>query len=755
MPQQPKPSNVAPATGTPAGWEDVPSGWEPVDGAPSPALDYSRLTANVKLNAKGEGEGTYGMQSPDGKFLSIPYSNVDMARISGFKIDPEDREKYANDLLASLRTKNPHAQRSALLLPDPFLTVSANPVEPWTGDWFKQKGYNAVRIGANLLPVAGGIVGGVVAAGAGVPTGPGDVLVATAGAAAGGAAGEGLRRVVNNLVFNEPTRDPKELMKAMALEGGIQGVSEATGRVGAIPLKAAERYFAETGLRSAQAGIRLLPSEAHGKAPSYIEKFLRGSVITSGMIDRFRVAQNVESQAAVDGLANGIATFSGTREDLGNLIQRGIEKHTADFRATQRALYDAIDKKAAGVMASTGPLKAFAKQALKELTEEEKLVDPSQLSATRSMLERIVSAPNNMSFAAIADARSSLLALVRDTNVPLAGKRAGLAKKLASLADDAMIDAAQKSKIPGFEQDIRYANSVTRTEHQLFEQNLVRQVVKTKKPEAIASLLCRSSVGLEEARGLFTVIPANLHAPIQRQVVLDVADGAIDKTSGMFNERKFAQRMDALGDDKGRIIFGSNWSNVKKLSEVLGHISGPSGLGGGGSGASLQNFTMLKNFVVAASSAVPIGLAARGEYETAGLTALGTAATEALFLRSLAVAMTHPEMTAKVLKVAQVLVRGTRIGVPAGIAATKSVGENRKRQGDARRAALQTLGQAKGEEQEPSQPPTLPELNAEAVSRKPVAIKRYARTATGLHGHKIGTDDGVRWFDVQTGQPVK
>lgn len=33
--------------------------------------------------------------------------------------------------------------------------------------------------------------------------------------------------------------------------------------------------------------------------------------------------------------------------------------------------------------------------------------------------------------------------------------------------------------------------------------------------------------------------------------------------------------------------------------------------------------------------------------------------------------------------------------------------------------------------------------------------KKYKQTATGPNGHKIGSDDGTNWFDVQTGKPVK
>jgi hypothetical protein len=58
---------------------------------------------------------------------------------------------------------------------------------------------------------------------------------------------------------------------------------------------------------------------------------------------------------------------------------------------------------------------------------------------------------------------------------------------------------------------------------------------------------------------------------------------------------------------------------------------------------------------------------------------------------------------------------------------------------------------------EETQPAPLPALKAEAAQRSPTAPpkKNYWQTATGPNGHKIGTDDGVTWFDVETGQQIQ
>lgn len=65
-------------------------------------------------------------------------------------------------------------------------------------------------------------------------------------------------------------------------------------------------------------------------------------------------------------------------------------------------------------------------------------------------------------------------------------------------------------------------------------------------------------------------------------------------------------------------------------------------------------------------------------------------------------------------------------------------------------------------------PAPLPVVKAEAAQRKPSPVtrvqataplnppnKKYWQTATGPDNHKIGTDDGATWFDIQTGQQVE
>jgi len=637
---------------------------------------------------KDNKEGLYEMQTPDGKLTKVPYSKVMDASKSGYKISPDDRIRFGNDKVADLSGKgqkgkfNPDTD-----LPKAFNAVSATQKTPW----YKPNLKAAQRAALDLLPTAGGIAGGIAGGGAGLETGPGAIVTGGAGAAAGGGLGEDIRQVLNEKLFPFDQRlTAKQSAQHIGAQALAQGGSELIGRGSALPIGRAAKFFGDTALASEKAGVRLLPSEASGKAPSYAEKFLKGSILTSGKMDRFRLAQNAETKAAVEKMADGISNFKGTPEQLGQLVQDGIEQHEKQFRTLQNQLYDDIGKQVNertikvpvtttkqvptglldqfgkptystvntttwqdhivdDVMPSTVELKKFAAEELKKLDQVEKILDPNLLGQSRSMLQNILNAPNKLTYSAMRAARSDTLGKVRELDQALAGKQAGLAKKMAGLFDDSIMDAVQKSKIPGLEAQVRAADAITANEHRMFEQAMVKKVVDAKNPEAIATLIRGKAIGNQETRDLFKILPQSLHQPVQRQILVDTMRQSTNNISKAFNERKFAETIGSIGDERGQIIFGPNWKNIKELTGIMEKINGPVGMQNG-SGASLQNFSILKNLMLAAT---PFGLAERGQYGAAA----GSLAAEWVSLNALASAMTHPATAEKMLKVAQQFVK--------------------------------------------------------------------------------------------------
>ncbi len=574
-------------------------------------------------------------------------------------------------------------------------TLKASP-KPGTADWFKEKGYGAVRGALDLLPTAGGIAGGLVGGGAGLETGPGALVTGAIGAAAGGGLGEDVKQVGEKAIFHEGPKTGTEAAKRIALQAGLQGANELTGRAAGKVIGPAVKYFGDTASASSKAGVKLLPSEAAGKAPSYLEKFVKGSVLTSGKMDKFRELQNAQTKAAVDKVADSLSSFRGSPEQLGELVQKGLDQHTKEFRAIQKKMYDDIgaavneriqkvrvqvaskilgpdgkpvmttvlqDQVIDDVMPSTVQLKQFAKDELGKLKEVEKVLDPNLLSQSRSMLENLLKAPNRITYKAMAAARSDTLSKVRELDQALAGKQAGLAKKMADLFDESMIDGAQKSGIPGLVDDIRKANAFTANEHKMFEQALVKKIVDTKKPETIATLIRGKAIGNDETRDLFKILPPSLKLPVQRQIIIDTMRQSTNNISKAFNERKFAETIGGIGDERGKIIFGNNWKNIKELTSIMERINGPVGIGGG-SGASLANLGAIKAMYTSMLAVIPGAEMARGEY----MGAAKSLAFEYGVMNALAYGMTHPETAEKMLKAAQQVLKFMPYGVTGAVA---------------------------------------------------------------------------------------
>jgi hypothetical protein len=266
------------------------------------------------------------------------------------------------------------------------------------------------------------------------------------------------------------------------------------------------------------------------------------------------------------------------------------------------------------------------------------------------MLQTIINSPPKVTFKAMSATRSDLLGMTRQLDDALGGKQLGFAKKMAGLADDSMMDAADKSGIPGLPDAIRNANKLTADTHAIYEQALIKKVVETKKPEVISRLLGGNAVGLQETRDLMNIMPAAIRPAVQKQVVLDSIRRSTDIQTGMFNEGKFAANIAKMGDDRGNIVFGKNWKNIQELSQLMNKINGPTGMTGG-SGAALQNFSVIKNLML--TVAAPLGLASSGK----PMAAAGSLAAEWATLNTFASAITNPETSGKVLEGMRKLVK--------------------------------------------------------------------------------------------------
>ena len=676
--------------------------------ASDPFADIAEPVDNVKsqdFTANPKREGTYTMVAPsDGgatKLVSIPYSQVGNAYLAGYRLGKAgDSQRYANDKFTEMNKSgeavNPNIDYAGIV-PTPARGSKV---------WFERKKDSAVHGILNLLPTAGGIAGGIIGGGAGLETGPGAIATGAAGAAAGGGLGEDLRQELQEKIFpKEGKLNPLETMKGLAVQAGYQGGSELTGRMAGTLFSPVLQSLGNTVTESAKAGIRLLPSEAAGRAPTWMEEFLKGSVLSRGIMERFREAQNKEAASAASKLMDSISSFKGTPEQLGKIAQKGLDDSEAALRAEQNLLYDGLDNiteevikpsttsnvpvlKANGeplmrngvpvtrqvvlpattrVMPSMVALKDFAREQLEKINKPPYFLPPDAAEKARGAFNTILENPDNVSFKRMRDMRSVLLAQVRDLDQVMGGSKLGLAKQFEKLTDQSLEDAAKNSGIPGLYNRWRQANEVTSEGHRMFEQKLVEKVAETNDPEFIASLLGGNKIGIQQTRDLFKALPEKIHDPVRRGLLEDAVAKATEPRSGAFDEGKFATYIDKIGDERGKIIFGANWKNIKELADIMGKINGPVGLGRGG-GAALQNIGVMKKLGSIALGGGPEILAlATGTGTGHLMEAAQGVATEAATARIVAWGMTRPATAVKMLQVARQVVKHLPYLATAGI----------------------------------------------------------------------------------------
>jgi hypothetical protein len=759
--------------------------------AESSAPSVDTLTANPKK------QGTYRMVPPSGSEVKsgimIPYGNIKAAREQGFAFDPTsgDDTRYAHDLFTELQGKG----KAPTVESDDEQNVQDYGVvptpAPGSKEYMKRGAVKAAHGATDSLPTIGSMGGALLTGVPGAATGPLDLAIAAGGAAAGGAAGETAKQGINHFLFGE-NQTPGERAKNIGKQALLGGASEVGGRVIAMPLGAAARYFGFAADESAKAGVRLLPSEAAGKAPTWLEEFLKGSVLSKGIMDKFREAQNKESLAAANKLMDSVSSFKGTPEQLGLMVQKGLEDSEAALRAEQNMLYGALDnvteqvvtpattklapvikngvpvRNASGkvvmqtvqvpektrVMPSMLELKRFAQEQLDKINKPPYFLPPDAAEKARGAFNTILQNPNEVSFKRMRDMRSVLLSQVRDLDEVMGGGKLGLAKKFTELSDKALEDAADKSGIPGLKQRWREANAVTAEGHQMFEQKLVEKAAESENPEFIASLLGGKTIGLQQTRDLFKALPQKLHDPVRRGLLQDAVAKATER-SGAFDEGKFANYVYKLGDERGQIIFGSNWKNVKELSELVGRINGPVGLGGGG-GASLQNVGIMKKLLsggIGIAAAVPVAAGiGNGHYESGlaagALIGLGGVATEGAVARSFAWAMVNPAKAAKMLTMARGIASKLPYLPPVAYNMTKRMSPEyyKKFNGYVQKSKDDLTKSAVPGPQSSITPPVSPAAQGQVA---------YAHTAVNPEtGHRVVSRDGRIWIDPNTGQQV-
>jgi hypothetical protein len=528
------------------------------------------------------------------------------------------------------------------------------------------------------LPAAGAAAFGAV----GAELGPLDIPFTGLGAAAG----ESARQLIQRGRGKPAPATSGEAAKDIATEGVAGAATEAIGQGLAVPLKPIGRYFSETAARGAK--IPLLPSEAGvgGGTSKAIEGFLGHALPSRGIMEDFKEQQLGAVDKVVRDEVSRLSNFQGTPEQAGEQVTRAVEDGRTRMKAEVNSAYKAIDdltasqstrvpvtkeatsslvdesgrpmtyekrslekREVGGVQPATIEVKRAAVGLLREIQQEEKLLDPTLLAKAKTLLTSIVKSPKNVPYASMADSRSDLLAITRQLDEALPGKRAGMAKLLAKKMDGAMMDAAEQSGITGLPQQIRIANSLSAEMHRKFEQDLLTKILDTKKPEVIAGYIKKA--GLQEIRDMNATLDEPTRRLVQSHVVADSLVKAFDEKTKQLNPQAFSKAIHSIGDERGKELFGpANWDSVRQMADMVGRVgSGRAGIGS--SGASLHNWT----YLVALPAALSAAVFGRGE---AAMATAGTMAMETYTLRKLAQAITNPAKSARVVHYLQMGARG-------------------------------------------------------------------------------------------------
>jgi hypothetical protein len=250
---------------------------------------------------------------------------------------------------------------------------------------------------------------------------------------------------------------------------------------------------------------------------SLIERTLPGA----GPFGKFRRAQEEAVQLQADQLVRNIAQSAGLPEEIGLQVLRAMDTAKRAMQTQGRTVYGWIDEMAADVQASMSPLKKVGREELVRLKAVAPVAGPGT-TRVRKLLERIVAGPDRVSFKTMQDYRTEFrdLAETLQGGEQISGRGARIATVLRGRADDAMMAAAVRSRVPGLQKALREADTLWRTAKTTFNDTVIKKLMESA-PEKIPAYVQASS--LSDIRTLAATISPesmnNLRASLVRDLI--------------------------------------------------------------------------------------------------------------------------------------------------------------------------------------------------------------------------------------------
>ena len=496
-------------------------------------------------------------------------------------------------------------------LPAPAFVRPKNARFSFLPDWFYQLAPGMIQ----TLPVAGA---GIGATAAGLPSGGAGAI---AGGALGAMAGERLEQPAYRFLYRDlPAETPREMGTKM-LEAGKSGVEQEmlgpiTGKIFDKTLGPLERYFSEPARRTAEAeagtGIRLTPGEAANKPVAKTgEAVLEHWPGSAGPIEKFREQQRADVTRYLQQKLQDISARKLTGEEAGREIQKAFVQAKAKADPVFAQQLDSIqadlhqnlesefDRRLDALSPQASPREQVGQTIQQRFREQQNELE----NTTKQRVSEIRAGQNNDVQKVLSrelnalsprqltseESGQQVQGVIRDEqrqSEAAINAKYGEVRKLLGMEPGGYIAKkeieAAAEEVPEAKAKLDEADLLFKQEKARFEVPIIKKVLTTTKPEDISDILATASLDdLKQLKGYLENAdkvrikenkpPLNALRGAARELYDSMVYKATDPRTGVVNPQTLANSLKALGEERGRIIFGPQYTTI---ANSVGTIDG-------------------------------------------------------------------------------------------------------------------------------------------------------------------------------------
>lgn len=489
--------------------------------------------------------------------------------------------------------------RSVLASKFPSKSQPERPTEIAVPEWAKEAPtlYGALgataEVGGPIAEAVGLGAGGIL----GAPSGP---VGTVGGAGLGYAAGKNLRDFLEELVGKRPVttigQELSELPAEIAAGMTYEMMGQAAGKSVEVGLKKILQPFKQSitpGLTNAErelqkaGGIGFSPAQKTDNAiVDTLEEVAEKSFTGSQTFKKFRLQNERGFNSYVQSVTDKISGQASTRlgaEETGILLRDTLEGGANAFNAAGRALYKNVDELTGGVyprfmseIVDMTPLQSMASKIQAE--QQRGVVTSGKLN---TILDNILNKRARVSFEDAQMIRSDLLAVTRQIDELVPGRAEGAAKRLASIMDRSMEDAARNLSGDALGA-WRAANKFWKQGKETFNNKFVKNLMKQleNEPAIVINKIFQNGrpAQIRRIKGMVNEKTWNtLKSGYLEKLLLDSTS-----VDGQILGKSFLGKLKKAGDPVLNETFtGSELAKIRNIGTIANTIQKPIGGGGG------------------------------------------------------------------------------------------------------------------------------------------------------------------------------